>query len=53
MTEHISVGNTFKIDNALVYHVLSKILTDMDAYTSMKYRKIMQDDQPVYFDVHQ
>ena len=24
--------NTFKIDNALVYHILSKIFTDMSAY---------------------
>ena len=28
--------STFKIDNALVHQILSKIFTDMDAYVYMK-----------------
>ena len=35
--------NTFKIDNALMYHIFSKMFTDMDAYIYMKQRRGMQD----------
>ena len=30
---------TFKIYNALVYHILLKVFTDMDAYVYVKQRK--------------
>ena len=43
--------DTFKIDNALVYHILSKVFTDMIAYIYVKQRKAIQDIQAVYFDV--
>ena len=31
---------TFKINNALVYHILLKIFTDMDAYANMKHKRV-------------
>ena len=36
--------DTFKIENALVYQILSKVFMDMDAYVKVKQRKKMQDD---------
>ena len=44
--------DTLKINNALVYQILSKVFTDMDAYIYVKHRKAMQDRQAVYFDTH-
>ena len=41
----------FKIDNALVYEILSKIFTYTDTYVHMKQKKSMQDGQAVYFDI--
>ena len=35
--------DTFKINNTLVYHMLSKVFMDMDAYDYVKQRKSMQD----------
>ena len=32
--------DTFKIVNAMVYQILSKIFTDMDVYVYMKQRKV-------------
>ena len=34
----------FKIDNALVYQIISKVFTDMDADVYVKQRKRMQDN---------
>ena len=42
---------TFKLDNALVYQILSKIFMDTDAYVYMKQRKSLQDVEAVYLDV--
>ena len=44
--------DTFKIDNALVYQILTKMFMDMDTYVDMKGRKGIQYDQAVFFDVH-
>ena len=44
--------DTFKIDNAMVYKILSKDFTDIDAYIYMKQRKAMQDGHAMYFKVH-
>ena len=44
--------DTFKIDNALVYQIPSKMFTDMDAYVYMKQRKAMEDCQAVFFNMH-
>ena len=41
----------FKIDNALVYHILSNMLTDMYACVYMKQRRGIQDGQAVFFDI--
>ena len=42
----------FKIDNAMVYQILSKVLTDMDAFVYLKQRKAMHDGQAAFFDIH-
>ena len=42
--DHIHCG-TSRIDNALVYPTLLKVLIDMDAYVYMKQWKEMQDGQ--------
>ena len=44
--------DTFKIDNAFVYHILSKVITDTDAYVYMEQKKSMQDGQAVFIDDH-
>ena len=44
--------NTFKIDNAMVYQIFSKVFTDTDSYVYLKQRKSKQDSQAVYFDIH-
>ena len=44
--------DTFKINNALVYQILSKMFMNKDAYVYVKQRKGMQDSQAVYFDIH-
>ena len=44
--------DTFKIDNALVYQILSKVSTDMDTYVYVKQRKGIQDGQAVFFNIH-
>ena len=36
-------ADTFKIDNAMVYQILSKIFTDMNAFVHMKQRRATQD----------
>ena len=41
-----------KIDNALVYHILSKIFMVMEIYVYMKQRKIMKDGWAVFFYIH-
>ena len=43
--------DTFKIYNALVYQILSKVFTDMDAYVYVKQRKWTKDGQAVFFDI--
>ena len=45
-------GDTFKIDNALLYLILSKIFMDMDAYVHMKQRKNAQDSWALFFNIH-
>ena len=42
-----------KIDNAMVYQILSKVFTDMKAFVYMKQRKPLQDGQAVYLDIHE
>ena len=42
----------FKIDNALVYQIPSKLFTDMDVYVYVKQRNGTQDGQAVFFDDH-
>ena len=44
--------NTFKINNALVYQILSKMFTGMGAYVYVKQRKGIQEGQEVFFDIH-
>ena len=41
-----------KIDNTLVYCILLKVFTDMDAYVNVEQRKSTQVDQAVFFDIH-
>ena len=43
--------DTFKIDNALVYQILLKMLMEMDIYVYMKQRKSTQDGQAVFFHI--
>ena len=53
--DRVYLGNkcdTFKIDNAMVYQILSKMFTDMDAFVYVKQRKALQDGQAVFFNVH-
>ena len=53
MSEHMSVYcNTSKIDNSLVYQILSMIFMDIDVYVYMKQRKSTQNGQGVYFKLH-
>ena len=42
--------DSFKINNALVYQIFSKI-TDLEAYVCVKQRKSMQDHWAVFFDI--
>ena len=42
----------FKIENALVYQIFSKVFMDMDAYVHVKQMKNLQDGQAVYFAIH-
>ena len=44
--------NTFKIHNAMVYQIFSKVLTNMDAYVYVKQRKETLDSWAVYFHIH-
>ena len=44
--------DTFKINNSLAHHILSKIFTSMGTYVYMKQRKSMQDGQAVFYDIH-
>ena len=44
--------NTLNIDNALVFQILSLMLTDMDAYFYVKLRKAKQDSWVLYFHVN-
>ena len=44
--------DTFKIDNALVFQILYKTFTDMDANIYAKQRKGMQERQAVFFNFH-
>ena len=43
--------DTFKINNALVYQILSKVFTDMDVCVYIKQRKSTQDGQAVFFGI--
>ena len=45
-------NDTFNIDNAMVYQILSKMFTDMDTCVYVKQRKATQDVQAVYCDIH-
>ena len=36
-------ADTFKVDNVMVYQILSKVFTDTDAYVYLKQRKATQD----------
>ena len=42
--------DTFQVDNVLVYHILSKIFMDTDAYAHMKQRKSMQNGWAMFFE---
>ena len=44
--------DTFKNDNALVYKILLKMLTDTDIYVYVKQRNGMQNSWTVFFNVH-
>ena len=44
--------DTFKVDDDMVYQILSKTFTDTNTYVYVKQRKAMQDGQAVYFDGH-
>ena len=44
--------NTLKMNNALVYQMLSKIFMNTDTYILMMQKKGMQDNQAVYFNAH-
>ena len=44
--------DTFKVDNAMVYQMFSKMFTDMDAFVYVKQRRGMQDGQAVFFNIH-
>ena len=35
--------DTFKVDNAMVYQMFSKMFTDTDAFVYVKQRRVMQD----------
>ena len=43
--------NTFKIDNAMVYQILS-VFTNTDTYVYRKQRKATQDGQALYFNIY-
>ena len=45
-------ADTFKVDNAFVYQILSKIFTDMDTFVYVKQRRAMQDSPAVFFNIH-
>ena len=44
--------DTFKNDDAMVYQIPSKVFTDMVAYVYVKQSKATQNDQAVFFDIH-
>ena len=44
--------DTFKIDNALVNQILSKVFTDTNAFVYLKQRKSTQDGWAMFFDIH-
>ena len=44
--------DAFKINNALVYQILWKMITNTDAYVYMKQRNRTQYDQAVFIDIH-
>ena len=44
--------NTFKVYNAIVYQILSKMFTDTNAFVYMKQSKATQYGQTVFFDIH-
>ena len=37
--------DVFQNDDALMYHIISKLFTNADLYCHLKQRKSMQDDQ--------
>ena len=45
-------ADTFKVDNAVVYQIHSKMFTDMDAFVYVKQRRGTKDGCTVFFDVH-
>ena len=48
-----SQWTTFKIKNALMYHILLKIFMNTDVYVYMKWMKIAHYGQALLFDIHQ
>ena len=44
--------DAFKVDNAMVYQMLTEMFTDTDAFVYVKQRKSIQDGQAVFFDIH-
>ena len=44
--------DTFKIDNAMMYCILSKVFMDLDAYVAVKQRKSGLDGFAVFFNAH-
>ena len=43
--------NTFKMDNTLVYHILSMIFIDTDVYVCLKQRKRSKDGRSVFINI--
>ena len=46
------MSSVIKFNDDLVYHILLKILMDMDAYVYVKQKYSMQNGQTVFFDIH-
>ena len=44
--------DTFKVDNIMVYQILSKRFTNMDAFFYEKQRRATQDGQVVFINIH-
>ena len=44
--------DTFKIDNVLVYHILSKNFIGINTYVYLNQRNYIQDGCAVYYNIH-